>query len=46
MRWLEKIRMRWRMLFHRRLEAQRLEGELSFHLEHQIAENIAAGMYF
>ncbi len=32
------------MLFHRRRAARRLEDELSFHLEHQIAENIAAGM--
>jgi predicted permease len=44
MRWLEKIRMRLQMLFHREREAQRLSAELAFHLEQQIAENIAAGM--
>ena len=44
MRWLEKIRVRWEMLIHRRREVQRLDAELGFHLEQQIAENIAAGM--
>src|SRR3989440_2380446 len=44
MRWLEKIRMRLDMLFHRRREVQRLDAELNFHLEQQIAEKIAAGM--
>src|SRR6266446_8891446 len=44
MRWLEKIRIRSQMLFHRRREIQRLDAELAFHLEQQIAENIAAGM--
>ncbi len=44
MRWLEKIRMEIEMLFHRRREARRLDAELSFHLEQQIAENIAEGM--
>ena len=44
MRWLEKIRMQIEMLFHRRREARRLDAELSFHLEQQIAENIAEGM--
>ncbi len=44
MRWLEKVRMRLEMLFHRRREVQRLDAELSFHLEQQIAENMAAGM--
>ncbi|PYT99401.1 MAG: hypothetical protein DMG34_20545 [Acidobacteria bacterium] len=43
-RWLEKIRIRSQMLFHRRREIQRLDAELAFHLEQQIAENIAAGM--
>ena len=42
MRWLEKIRIRSQMLFHRRREIQRLDAELAFHLEQQIAENIAA----
>src|SRR6266704_1581687 len=44
MRWLEKIRMQIEILFHRRREARRLDAELSFHLEQQIAENIAEGM--
>jgi predicted permease len=44
MRSLDKMRMRLQMFFHRRREAQRLDAELSFHLEQQIAENIAAGM--
>jgi hypothetical protein len=44
MRWLEKIRIRSQMLFHRRRESQRLDTELAFHLEQQIAENVARGM--
>ncbi len=44
MRWLQKIRMRLRTFFHRQRETQRLDAELAFHLEQQIAENIAAGM--
>src|SRR5213080_2401026 len=44
MRWLEKIRMPLEMLLHRRREVQRLDAELRFHLEQQIAENIAQGM--
>jgi len=44
MRWLEKIRMQLEMLLHRRREGRRLDAELKFHLEQQIAENIAAGM--
>ena len=44
MRWLEKIRVQLEMLLHRRREVQRLDAELRFHLEQQIAENIAAGM--
>jgi hypothetical protein len=44
MRWAEKMRMRLQMLMHRGREAKRLEAELQDHLEHQIAENLAAGM--
>ena len=44
MRWLEKIRIRSQMLFHRRRESQRLDAELAFHLEQQIAENVVRGM--
>jgi putative ABC transport system permease protein len=43
MRFLEKIRMRFQMLFRSR-EAERLNAELEFHIEQQTAENIAAGM--
>src|SRR5260370_11777189 len=44
MRWLEKIRMQLEMLLHRRREVQRLDAELRFHLEQQIAENMVSGM--
>ncbi|MFY9937106.1 MAG: ABC transporter permease [Silvibacterium sp.] len=44
MRWLDRIRMRVQMLFRRGRAADRLDDELRFHLEQQIAENIAAGM--
>ncbi len=44
MRWLEILRMRMRMLFRRGRESQRLDAELRFHLDRQIAENIAEGM--
>jgi putative ABC transport system permease protein len=36
--------MRIQMLFHRKQAGARLDEELQFHLELQIAENIAAGM--
>ncbi len=44
MRWLEQFRMAVLMLFNRRREAARLNAELEFHLEQQIAENVARGM--
>jgi predicted permease len=44
MRWLEKMRMRLHMVLHHQGEVKRLDAELGFHLEQQIAENIAAGM--
>ncbi len=44
MRWFEQIRMRILMLFGRRHAAAHLNDELEFHLDRQIAENIAAGM--
>jgi hypothetical protein len=44
MRWVAQLRIRFAMLFHRGRAAERLDDELSFHLERQIAENIAAGM--
>ena len=44
MRLNHKLRMRIAMLFARNRAEQRLRDELSFHLEQQIAENVAAGM--
>jgi putative ABC transport system permease protein len=44
MRWLTQLRMRIQMLFQRGKAGARLDEELHFHLEQQIAENIAAGM--
>jgi predicted permease len=44
MSWLEKLFINVRMLFHRGREQQRLEEELGFHLDRQIADNLAAGM--
>jgi predicted permease len=44
MRWLDRVRMRLEMLFRRNRAAARLDDELQFHLEQQIAENIAGGM--
>ncbi len=44
MRWLGRLRMRLEMIFRRHRAAGRLDEELRFHLEQQIAENIAAGM--
>jgi len=44
MRWVERFRMAMLMLFRRKREAARLNQELQFHLEQQIAENVARGM--
>src|SRR5580698_7704375 len=44
MRWRTLIAMRLRMLFGRDKKSARLDEEMRFHLEAQIAENIAAGM--
>jgi predicted permease len=44
MRWLAQLRMRIEMLFGRENAAAQLDDELRFHLEQQIAENLAAGM--
>ncbi len=44
MRWAERLRMMMVMLFQRRREAERLDSELQFHLEQQVAENVAGGM--
>src|ERR1700757_2202019 len=39
-----QLMMRMRMLVARRRAASRLDDELRFHVERQIAENLAAGM--
>src|SRR5207302_7915850 len=44
MRWVERFRMAMLMLFHRKAETERLNRELEFHLEQQIAENVSSGM--
>jgi predicted permease len=44
MRWMEQLRMRIEMLLLRGRAGGRLDDELRFHLEQQIAENVAAGM--
>ena len=44
MRWLARLRMRLQMLFRRVRAGAQLDDELRFHLDQQIAENIAAGM--
>jgi len=44
MRWLAQLRIRIQMLFRRREAGTRLDDELQFHLERQIAENLSAGM--
>lgn len=44
MRWFSKSIMRLKMLFARGKAQSHLDDELQFHLEQQIAENLAAGM--
>lgn len=44
MRWPERVRMAFLMLFHRSSETSRLNEELQFHIDQQIDENIARGM--
>ncbi|HKF51703.1 MAG TPA: ABC transporter permease, partial [Candidatus Acidoferrales bacterium] len=44
MRFLRKISLRLRSLFRRESADSELSTELHFHLEHQIASNIASGM--
>src|SRR5271170_1259336 len=43
-RWLEKLRIRLQMLLGRGRAGRRLDDELEFHLDQQIAESVAAGM--
>jgi putative ABC transport system permease protein len=42
--WAQRLWMRLQSLLRRGRNAQRLDEEMQFHLEQQIAENIAAGM--
>ena len=42
--WARRFWLRLQTLFRRNRSAQRLDDEIQFHLEQQIAENIAAGM--
>ena len=44
MRWIQQLRMLSLMLFRRGRQSARLEQELEFHLEQEIAENVARGM--
>ncbi len=44
MRWLTKLSLRLRSLFHRHAADGELDSELRFHVERQIAANISAGM--
>src|SRR5580692_6561764 len=44
MRWLKKIRLRFRSLFQRAALERELDNELRFHLDRQVERNIAAGM--
>src|SRR5690242_378623 len=42
--WARRAWLRLQTLFSRRRVAEQLDDELQFHLEQQIAENVAAGM--
>jgi predicted permease len=44
MMWARRFWLRLRTLFRRNRHSQQLDDEIQFHLEQQIAENIAAGM--
>src|SRR3954468_1658831 len=44
MRWVQRFRMAFLMLFSRKSEKDRLNREVQFHLDQQIAENIDVGM--
>src|SRR5260370_20597144 len=44
MLWAQKLWLKLQTLFRRERTAQQLNDELQFHLEQQVAENIAAGM--
>lgn len=42
--WVQRIWLRLRTVLERKRAADQLDDEIQFHLEQQIAENIAAGM--
>ncbi|HWG19074.1 MAG TPA: ABC transporter permease [Terracidiphilus sp.] len=44
MRWFHQLAIRLRMLFHRGAAGAELDSEVQYHLDRQIAENVAAGM--
>jgi len=44
MMWVRRFWLRWQGLFQRNRSSQQLDNEMQFHLEEQIAENLAAGM--
>lgn len=44
MRWFHRLQILFLTLFERKREAVRLNDELAFHLEQQIAENVSLGM--
>ena len=44
MTWLDHLKLRWQALFQREQLETELNDEIRFHLEQQIAENVAAGM--
>jgi hypothetical protein len=44
MRWLSRLTIGLRAVFRRRRVERELDAELHFHLDEQIAENVAAGM--
>ena len=44
MLWAQRFWLRLQTLFRRNRCTQRFDDEIQFHLDHQIAENIAAGM--
>jgi predicted permease len=44
MLWIQRLRLRLRTLFFREHATRQLNDEVQFHLEQQIAENVAAGM--
>ena len=44
MLWVQRFWLRLQTLFGRNRSAERLHDEIQFHLEQQIAENVAAGM--